>query len=262
MSYTELPEPFADADIELVASGGVATLWLQRAHHGNRLHRKLIRALHDALRQADEAAEVRVIVLAGRGPDFCLGHDPADGRSEADPRVRRADCLAANDVMLALSASSKPTLARIQGRCAGAGLELVAACTLAVASTSASFAAPGATAGAWPHSTQVALSRNLPRKLAMAMLLTNKVVSAEAMAACGFINEVVPDAALDRAVDRLARNIVALAPDMVGLGLHGFNHQATMNPADAYDFVTDQLYRELEATARRSSPRRGPLETE
>jgi len=86
------------------------------------------------------------------------------------------------------------------------------------------------------------------------MLLAGKVVSAEDMAACGFVNEVVPDAALDRAVDRIARNIVALAPEMVALGLHGFEHQATMNPADAYEFVTDQLYRELEATTRRDPP--------
>lgn len=260
MPYTESPGTFMVADIELVANGGVATLWLQRPYQGNRLHRQLIRALHDALRQAEEAADVRVIVLAGHGPDFCLGHDIADG--DADPRVRRAVYLAANDVMLALRASSKPTVARVHGRCAGAGLELVAACTLAVAGTSASFAVPGAAAGAWPHSTQVALSRSLPRKLALAMLLSGKVVSAEDMAACGFVNEVVPDAALDRTVDRIARSIVALEPDMVALGLHSFEHQATMNPADAYEFVTDQIYRELEATTRRAPPQRPPWETE
>ncbi|WP_204271714.1 enoyl-CoA hydratase-related protein, partial [Escherichia coli] len=79
----------------------------------------------------------------------------------------------------------------VNGVATAAGCQLVATCDLAVASSQAKFATPGVDIGLFCSTPMVALTRNIPRKQAMEMLLTGDAISAEAAVGLGLINHVV-----------------------------------------------------------------------
>ena len=154
---------------------------LNRPQARNSLSEALIAALTASL--ADIAADkrVRAVVLAANGPAFSAGHDMKEmtaRRSDAD-RGRAyfkqlMDACAA--MMQAVVHLPKPVIACVQGPASAAGCQLVASCDLAVASSAAAFATPGVNIGLFCSTPMVALSRNVPRKHAMEMLLTGDMV--------------------------------------------------------------------------------------
>ncbi len=85
----------------------------------------------------------------------------------------------------------KPVIAQVQGIATAAGCQLVASCDLAVASTDARFATPGVNIGLFCSTPMVALSRNVPRKHTMEMLLTGEMIPPDEAVRIGLINRVV-----------------------------------------------------------------------
>src|ERR1700761_347488 len=97
-----------------------------------------------------------------------------------------------------------PVIAAGPGVATAAGCQLVPSCALAIAAEDATFATPGVDIGLFCSTPMVALSRNVPRKQAMEMLLTGEPVTAAAAQAMGLVNRVVPagterDAAIELA---------------------------------------------------------------
>ena len=85
---------------------------------------------------------------------------------------------ACSAMMQAIVRLPKPVIAAVQGVATAAGCQLVASCDLAVAADAARFATPGVNIGLFCSTPMVALSRNVPRKQAMEMLLTGEMISA------------------------------------------------------------------------------------
>src|SRR5207237_5978314 len=86
----------------------------------------------------------------------------------------------------------KPVVSAVPGVASAAGCQLVASCDLAIASDAASFATPGVDIGLFCSTPMVALSRNVPRKQAMEMLLTGEPIAAARAREIGLVNRVVP----------------------------------------------------------------------
>ncbi len=125
----------------------------------------------------------RALCIAANGPAFSAGHDMKEltaRRSDADRgRAYFAQIMnACSAMMQAIVHLPKPVVAAVQGIATAAGCQLVASCDLAVASEAASFATPGVDIGLFCSTPMVALSRNVPRKQAMEMLLTGEPVAA------------------------------------------------------------------------------------
>src|SRR5262245_45240364 len=95
-------------------------------------------------------------------------------------------------VMLSLLRLPQPVIAAVEATATAAGCQLVATCDLAVASTTAKFATPGVHIGLFCSTPMVALSRNVPRKPAMEMLLTGDMISAEDAYRIGLVNRQGP----------------------------------------------------------------------
>jgi enoyl-CoA hydratase/carnithine racemase len=95
-------------------------------------------------------------------------------------------------VMQAIVLSPKPVIAAVEGVATAAGCQLVASCDLAVASQAAQFCTPGVNIGLFCSTPMVALSRSIPRKRAMEMLLLGEMLGAEDAAWYGLVNQVVP----------------------------------------------------------------------
>src|SRR5919204_714785 len=226
--------------------GSVTVLTLNRPEARNSLSERLIARLHAALQDIHDDRSVRAVVIAANGPAFSAGHDMKEltaRRSDADRgRAYFAEIMnACSAMMQAIVHLPKPVVASVQGIATAAGCQLVASCDLAVASEAASFATPGVDIGLFCSTPMVALSRNVPRKQAMEMLLTGEPVSATTAKNIGLVNRVVPAGTERNAAIALAEKVALKSAYTVKLGKEAFYRQIEMTLADAYRYAAEVM---------------------
>jgi enoyl-CoA hydratase/carnithine racemase len=226
-------------------SAGVATLTLNRPQQRNALSRAMIAALRAELARVASDASVKVVVLAGAGPGFCSGHDLKEIQANPDPAFYAALFEACAALMLALQALPQPVIARVHGIATAAGCQLVATCDLAIASSTATFATPGVHIGLFCSTPMVALSRIVPRKRALEMLMLGDAIDAETAAAYGLVNAVVAPDNLDRALAGLTARLTAKSPLTLSIGKEAFYRQDEMTTSDAYAYTAAVMARNL-----------------
>jgi crotonobetainyl-CoA hydratase len=170
-------------------------------------HRELAAAF-DAF-QADR--ELRVAVITGSGDRaFCVGSDlkaRAERNADDHPSTGFAGLTHRFDLM-------KPVIAAVNGLAIGGGVEIVAACDLAIAADHAQFSLPEPRVGlaALGGGGLQRLARTLPLKHAMDLVLTGRRIGAEEARRIGLVNDVVPMAELRAQVRSMAESIIAGAP--------------------------------------------------
>ncbi len=221
---------------------GILMLTLARPEARNSLSQATIAALQSAIDAASADAGVRSVLIAAKGPVFCAGHDLREltaHRADADGGRAFTEALmrASTTLMRAIVRCPKPVIAAVEGVATAAGCQLVATCDLAVASQAARLATPGVNIGLFCSTPMVALSRNVPRKRAMEMLLLGEMLGPDEAAQYGLVNRVVPaGAALDEALE-LARAVASKPPVTLAIGKEAFYRQIEMALADAYDYA-------------------------
>jgi enoyl-CoA hydratase/carnithine racemase len=226
--------------------GSIAVLTLNRPAARNSLSEAMIAELHAALRDIHDDAKVRAVVIAANGSAYCAGHDMKEltaRRADADRgRAYFAQMMnACGAMMQAIVQLPKPVIAAVQGVATAAGCQLVASCDLAVASDTATFATPGVDIGLFCSTPMVALSRNIPRKQAMEMLLTGEPISAADARDIGLINRVVTAGAERDAAIALAQKVALKSAYTVRIGKAAFYRQVEMSLADAYRYASEVM---------------------
>ena len=226
--------------------GSIAVLTLNRSAARNSLSEGLIAELHGALNQIHDDASVRAVVIAAIGPAFSAGHDMKEltaRRSDADRgRAYFATLMnACSAMMQAIVQLPKPVVAAVQGVATAAGCQLVASCDLAVASEAATFATPGVDIGLFCSTPMVALSRNVPRKQAMEMLLTGEPIAAITARDIGLVNRVVAAGTERDAAIALAQKVALKSAYTIKLGKEAFYRQAEMNLTEAYRYAAEVM---------------------
>ena len=233
----------ADAVLLRENAGPVAVLTLNRPAARNSLSESLLGALGKALTAIAKDNSVRAVVLAANGPAFCAGHDLKEltsRRSDADGgRAYFQQIMnTCSAMMQRIVTLPQPVIAAVQGVASAAGCQLVASCDLAIASTQAGFATPGVDIGLFCSTPMVALSRNVARKHAMAMLLTGDIISAETAAAIGLVNEVLPAGQEHTRAIELARQVASKSSHVIGIGKAAFYRQIELPLAEAYAYAS------------------------
>ncbi|MEU2875137.1 enoyl-CoA hydratase family protein [Streptomyces sp. NPDC007070] len=151
---------------------GIATLSLDSAATRNALSAALVGELADALAECGKDGEVRAVVLTHSGATFCAG---ADLRDPPDP-----DALVA--LLRQIVALPKPVVARVTGHVRAGGLGLLAACDIAAAATTATFAFTEVRIGVAPAVISLTvLPRADPRAVARHCLTGERFDAAEAV---------------------------------------------------------------------------------
>ena len=222
-------------------ANGVARLTLNRPQAYNSLSFELLGRLQQELAGIAEDPAVRVVVLAGAGKAFCAGHDLKEMGADLRDAPVRALFDRCSAVMTALTRLPQPVIARVHGIATAAGCQLVAACDLAVCAADSRFATSGVKYGLFCSTPMVALSRNVPRKPAMEMLLTGDFVDAAEALRLGLVNRVVPPAELDAAVEALCARLLDKPRAVLALGKRAFYRQLELGLEDAYAFTTDVI---------------------
>lgn len=220
---------------------GVVTLTLNRPAVFNSLSRELLASIEQELDRLNEDAAARVVVLAGNGKAFCAGHDLKEMGADRREEPLKALFSHCSRIMLKLTRLPQPVIARVDGIATAAGCQLVAACDLAICSDISRFATSGVKYGLFCSTPMVALSRNVPRKAAMEMLLTGDFIDADTALRYGVVNQVARQAELDESIEALAARLLDKPREVLALGKRAFYRQLEMGLEDAYAFTTDVI---------------------
>jgi enoyl-CoA hydratase len=204
--------------------GAVATVWLDRPEAGNAMGPDFWSDLPLEMARVSRDQAVRVVVLAARGEHFSVGLDlkapggTLAGEPGGSPAERasavRATVVRMQAAVTSVAACPKPVIAAVQGYCIGAGVDLVTACDVRLASADAVFSV---------RETRMAIVadlgslQRLPRIVGAGhvaeLALTGRDVPAARAREIGLVNDVLADHdAVVAAARAMAGEIAALSP--------------------------------------------------
>jgi enoyl-CoA hydratase/carnithine racemase len=219
----------------------ITTLTLNRPKQFNALSQAMLAALQRELDDIAQDESIRVVVLAATGKAFCAGHDLKEMRTHTDYAFQKALFDQCSQMMLTIHRMPQPVIAKVQGLATAAGCQLVAQCDLAVAADSATFATSGIRVGLFCSTPAVPVSRAMPQKKALELLLTGEFIDVQTAVQFGLINQAVPAAELDAAVQRLVDAIVSKSAYAVASGKRMFYRQLEIGLEEAYPYAADVM---------------------
>ena len=199
-----------------VVENNIARVFINRPEKLNAMNSALVAEFIAVFATLATDPDLRAVVLTGAGPkSFVGGADIAEMGAIDSPAQARAFITSVHRCCDAVRSLPVPVIARIQGFCFGAGLELAAACDLRVAATSASFGMQEVKLGI-PSVIEAAL---LPGLVGWGrtreILLLGETFAAADAARWNLVERVVPDADLDAAVDDWLAKLLTSAPQAV-----------------------------------------------
>jgi enoyl-CoA hydratase/carnithine racemase len=224
---------------------GVHVLTLNRPKTFNTLDETTLAALQAALDRITPDSAARAVVIAATGPAFCAGHNLKDMHAQPELGYYQRLFSTCTRMMLAIQNLPVPVIARVQGLATAAGCQLVAQCDLAVAASEASFGVNGIDVGLFCATPSVPLSRNMPAKQAMEMLLTGQFISADEARARGLVNRVVPLPDLDVEVENLLAAILQKPREAIAMGKALFYRQRETGIEAAYQLAGQTMARNM-----------------
>lgn len=192
----------------------VAKVTLSNPGKLNALNAAMWQELRQIMLQLGEDADIRCVILRGAGEVFAAGGDIEELR-EARATVDSALAYheAVGQVLQSIQQLPQPTLAAIQGPCAGAGLEIACACDLRIAGESARFGAPVMKLGFSMYPGELAgLLALAGAALTREILLEGRLLTAADALAKGLLTRMVPDADVHTEAMATAQRIAAGAP--------------------------------------------------
>ena len=202
------------ANLAVEHDEGFATVILDRPAAMNALSRALRQELIRAMAELAKDDRVRAVILTGRGDRaFTAGVDLKElaGGQSAPFEIREDD-----DPALAVSSCPKPVIAAVNGVAITGGLELMLACDILIASTTARFADTHVRVGILPG---WGLSQRLPLLIgpsrAKEMSLTGNFIDAQTALQWGLVNRVTAPEDLLAEARRIAADIASCAPRAV-----------------------------------------------
>ncbi|MFT7677328.1 MAG: enoyl-CoA hydratase/carnithine racemase [Planctomycetota bacterium] len=189
----------------------VLTVTIDRPEVLNSLHPEASFELAEVFDAFESDTQHRVAIVTGAGERaFCAGLDlKSQAASDSLPEAPLTGFAGLTERY----GGTKPIIAAVNGIAAGGGFELALACDLVIASETARFSLPEPRIGLAALAGGIhRLSRQIPLKHAMGMLLTGRNVMAAEGVQLGFVNEVVPPKELMAAARRWADQIAEAAP--------------------------------------------------
>ncbi len=194
---------------------GVAQVTMSRPAVFNAFDEAMIAELDAAFARLQADASVRVIVLAGEGRHFSAGADLQwmQRASQATREWNLQDARKFAAMLARIEAAPKPTVARVQGAALGGGVGLACACDIAIAADDASFSVSEAKFGILPAVIGPYVTNAVGKRQARRLALTTARIDAAEALAMGLVQQVVPAAALDAAVDATVAQLLAGGPN-------------------------------------------------
>ncbi len=187
----------------------VATITLNRPEKLNAINLGMLGALFQAFESAHEDDNVWIIVLAGNGKSFCVGHNLEMAVAKMKPG-RTTD-----DLYIYQREIFKPIIAAIHGHCLAQGAGLSLGCDIRIAGESTKIGWPQVKRGISSISGPSILAHVIPLGRAMELLFTGDMIDASEAKQLGLVNRVVPDDQVLNAAEEMVQRILGAAPPAV-----------------------------------------------
>ncbi len=196
---------------------GVATVTIANATKLNTLNTRLMNDLVEAVEALGQNESLRAVILRGEGDRAFIGGADIGEMAGLDTETARSFITLVHRSCECFRRLPVPVIARIDGWVLGAGLEVAAACDMRIASADASFGMPEVRIGVPSVVEAVLLPRLIGWGRTRQLLLTGDTIKAPQALAWGLVEDVVPSASLDGAVERMLSGILASGPRAIRL---------------------------------------------
>jgi 2-(1,2-epoxy-1,2-dihydrophenyl)acetyl-CoA isomerase len=222
--------------LQVERAGGIVTVTMNRPEKKNAINAVMWNELLETFRAINDNYEQdRVVVVTGAGGEFCSGADLSGGGASSDGNGV-AHMRHIGDVCVALHSIQQPTIAKVVGVAAGAGLNLALGCDLVVASDDARFseifARRGLTVdfgGSWVLPRLVGLHK------AKELVLLADIIDAKEAMDIGLVNRVVPASSIDAFVEDWARRLAAGPPLALSMSKRLLDQSSSMSLVQAVE---------------------------
>ncbi len=212
----------------------VVTITMNRPRRKNAANSVMWEELSEVVRALHSADEVRAVVLTGAGGDFCSGADVSGEETRSRHMLHSMRHI--GDLCLSLQRLAQPTVAKVRGVAAGAGLNMALACDLVIAAEGARFSEIFARrglvvdfGGSWLLPRLVGMHR------AKELVLLADIIDAAEADRIGLVNRVVPEAELDATVDSIAARLAAGPPIALAMSKRLLNNSFDVTLEQALD---------------------------
>lgn len=241
--------------IQASVDAGVCMLTLNRPEVRNAMSLAMVHELLDALKQAENDAAVRVVVLRGAGGHFCAGGDISDmaqarmklAQAQAEGTVAAQDPVAAFNaefgrLCLAYARSPLPIITVLEGTVMGGGFGLACVADVSLAAENVAFRLPETALGIIPAQIAPFLVERIGYAEAKRLAVTGAKIDAAQALTIRLVHEVAPDAAaLYDTLQRTIASIQACGPNAIAV-TKGLLARARLEPAEALIDEAAQLF--------------------
>ena len=221
--------------IDYVVSDGRATITIDDPERRNPMSVEVMAGLRDATADALDDPEVRVLVYTGAGEHaFSAGGDLSGSFVDEPIGLHKARGVLA-DLFRLMFRGGKPTVARVNGHALAGGFGLAVACDITICVDDAKLGTTEIRVGLWPMMISAVLARAMPRKAALELMLTGRIIDPEEAQRLGAVSRVVPRTDLDVVVDEVVDGLLAASPSTLMIGRDHFYDMADADLDTAFD---------------------------
>jgi enoyl-CoA hydratase/carnithine racemase len=223
---------------------GRATITIVDPERRNPISVETMGELLKATRRGLDDPAVRVLVYTGAGDFFSAGGDLSGSFVDDAVGLHRARGALA-DLFRLMLRGGKPTVARVNGHALAGGFGLAVACDVTICVEDSKLGTTEVGVGLWPMIISALLVRVMPRKAALELMLTGRVIDAAEAQRLGAVSRVVPREELDEVVDETVKSLQARSGATLMFGRDAFYAMSDLG----LDSALDRLQTGLTAVA-------------
>ncbi len=201
--------------IRLTEHEGMTTITLSRPDCGNAINVAMVTELRHAVQQIEDAGQARLVVIRGAGETFSVGIDLRDFPADGKPNVEGFGKW--ETVCRTLELLPCPTIAAIDGVCAGGGLMLALACDARVATARSVFSLPEVTFGYLPGLATYRLAKQIGLGRARHFALSGREIDATEADRIGLVGRVCAPGDLESALAKTVAEFQHADPQALAL---------------------------------------------
>lgn len=231
--------------VEYEVTGGVATITIDDPERRNPMSTETMASLAEMAGAAVDDPRVRVLVFTGAGDRaFSAGGD-LSGRFVGDPVGLHHDRGVLAQLFRTMWRGGKPTVARVNGHALAGGFGLAAACDITICVDDAKLGVPEIDVGLWPMMITAALTRCMPEKAALELMMTGRIITPVEARDLGVVSRVVSRESLDQVVDETVAMLASKSRAAMTMGRDAFYAVSRAG----FDAALDRLQSGLTAVA-------------
>ncbi len=231
--------------IEYQKKDSVGRIDFNRPEIHNAFNSTVIREMLDLFGKLEQDADLRLVVLSGKGKSFCAGADLNWMRSVITQSFEQnlAESNELADLFYKIYTFKRPIIGKINGAAIGGGTGFVAVCDIAIAARSAKFSFSEVKIGVVPACIGPYVIRKMGEGKARELFITGERMLAERAFQVGLVNKVVDDDQLDAEVDKLVSSVLSSGPEAVAMAKKLVSEVPSMTPEQFKPYTAEMIAR-------------------